>query len=255
MTDIITASIVIILAGMLVAMLIAQGRYRTKLARREKLAQLSMQIKRLQNALSTLPTRYWTIELRDFILQSLITAYKQSIEINPSQKEYLQSDMQLIINQRQNIKKNDQENTDIDFDKVNLFLSTLKTLHTYIQDSYTFKRIPSSQATTLIEQTEMKMLEATYDFYINAAKQNLNKEKFKEANNHSNKAVDAINKSKHKEKFNQQSIEFTNFIAEIKVKWREFNSANNKSATSNSLSENIDALDAENQWQQKQDYD
>ncbi|MCJ8311811.1 MAG: hypothetical protein HRU38_06080 [Saccharospirillaceae bacterium] len=255
MTSIITIITVIVFSSMFIAMLIAQGRHRTKLARQAKLAQLSEQIKRLQNTLSTLPPKYWTQELRDFIFQSLITAYKQSIEINPKQKEYLQSDLQLVINQRQQTKNNNQTDTTVEHEKVNLYRNALRTIHSYIQDSYSVKRITSSLATHLIEQTEIKMLEATCDFYINAAKHNLDKEKYKEAHSHSQKAIDAISKSQHKEKFSQQNIELINFIKEIQTKWREFNAENNKSATSNSLSENIEAMNDGEQWQKKQDYD
>jgi len=256
MTNIITICIVIIFASLFIAMLIAQGRHRTKLARKEKLGQLNTQIKAMQSTLRILPTKYWTPELRDFIFQSLINAYKQCIEINPTQKEYLKSDLQLVINQRQQIKNNNHTTTPVEHEKVNLYRNALKSMHTYIQGCYNAKRITSSLASSLIEQTEVKILETTCDFYINAAKHNLENGKFKEAHSYSQKAVEAISKSKHKDNFNQQSIEFSKFTTEIKEKWREYNSVHSKSATSNSLSQNLEALDSdEEQWQQKQDYD
>jgi len=257
MTSIITIFIVVVFECMFIAMLIAQGKHRTKLARQEKITQLSTQIKRMQNTLRTLPAKYWTEELQDFIFQSLITAYKQSIEINPKQKEYLQSDMQLVINQRQQIKNNKQtSNNAIEYDKVNLYRSALKTLHSYIQHCYNVKRIPSSMAESLIEQSEIKMLEATCDFYSHAADNSVSKDAYREAHSHTQKAIEFISKSKHKEKFNQQSIELSNSLKDIQIKWREHTAEKNKNTNPNSLSQTLDALDQnEGQWEQKQDYD
>ncbi|BCE00660.1 hypothetical protein [Marinicellulosiphila megalodicopiae] len=258
MNSIITICIVVIFAGMFIAMLVAQGKHRTKLARQAKIAELTTQIKRLQNTLRTLPGKYWTVELRDFVFQSLITAYRQCIEIHPSQKEYLQSDMQLIINQRQQFKNNPQsQSSEVEPSKVNVYRSALKSLHSYTQDSYTLKRIPNSMAESLIEQIEVMMLEAIYDFYIHNAKQNLEAEKYREAHNQSQKAIEAISKSKHRDQFKQHSIELNNFISDIQTTWREYTAERNQaSLANNSLSQSLDSLeDDQDTWQQKQDYD
>ena len=239
-------------------MLIAQSRHRTKLARQKKRHVLTVQTKKLQSILQTLPDSYWTPELKDFIFQSLINALKQQLELSPSQRVFLQNDIDLYSSQRHH-QKNRIDNVfanagNIDMTTANLYKSLLRTIHKFVQESYQHKRIGHTEAEKMIEQAESKLVEASCDFYSCRGRWHIKNKQFREARNLYQKAIDNLLRSKFADQYSQQQIIFEQKLKEIQVLWRE-HTAERQETNNNTLQRNFDSWEEENRWQQKQDYD
>jgi len=258
MTTIITAGLILFVLVGFIAMIIVQTRHKNAVRKRERLIQLSTQIKKLQNILRSLPPHFLTPELKDFIFDTIIYNYQKSIEMNPSNVKYLKSDLEQVTIQRQQHKQQKPNTTTspiMDSNKANLARSTLKALHGFLIDSYKAKRINGKIAEKLIHHTEYKLLETAIEFFVTKAESGLANHNFNEARGLYQKAADTISKSKHKANFQQELIAYHNRAKEIQVQWREHNSAMNQ-GRDKQQSEDFDKWDKEqDEWKVRHDYD
>lgn len=255
-TTVISIALVFAIVIIVIIMAISQARQKAKQARLDRILALSTQNKQIKNTLSNLPPNFLSKSVREFLFQTLIANYKQILEFEPDNPEFVKSDLAEAIKLRQSSKQQSSTTSSAlkDISQVNAARSTLKSIYDLVKTSYENKRINTATAEKLLNDVEEKMLTTAIDFYSSRGEKALAENKFKEAMSSWSKVADMLSASKKKATYKQEIIDAQGHIKLIQKKWREYNTAVNEK--NEELAHDMeDYLTKQEDWKKRQDYD
>lgn len=202
-TTLITVVGLAFLSFIVLGMLISQSNHRARKARNEQINQLQLQQRRLNNLLRSLPASYLSVELRDFIYQALQQNLRSQITLARTSKERLSSDLEQITAERARVRDNPPatETVRLTAEQVSLYRGLLKSLYQFIRRNYETGRLNKDHAEKIINQVELKLIETAVDYFTLTGAELHAEQKYRQARNAYQKALDAIEGSIHSAPF------------------------------------------------------
>ena len=257
-TTTLTVLMVTLISAMIIAMLIMQAKHKQMAAARDRLHALSTQYRKLNNTLRTLPTSYLTPELKDFLYQALLQNLHAQLKLNPDQKSLLLSDIEQLTAERVAMR-NKASSVLIpgptNADEASVHRQTLKSLHLFIRRNYDAGRLNAASAEKLMHQVEYKLIDTAVDFFRQRGQQTEKAKNYREARIAYQKALDAIQTSKHAALFKQDEIGLRKRLDDVVSKWRAHRAQLSKGQSAK-LAEGVGSLiEDQESWKKKNVYD
>ncbi|TCS41993.1 hypothetical protein [Reinekea marinisedimentorum] len=246
-----------ILAFIILGMLISQSNHRARKARNEQINQLQLQQRRLNNLLRSLPASYLSVELRDFIYQALQQNLKSQITLARSSKEHLISDLEQVSAERLRVRDNPPaaETLKLTADQASLYRGLLKSLYQFIRRNYETGRLNKDHAEKIINQVELKLIETAVDYFTLIGGEFHAEQKYRQARNAYQKALDAIEGSIYSSRFKQQTVKLRNELNKLVDEWRENRDVVSKAASEKLAGGFESFVEEQDSWKKKQDYE
>lgn len=240
------------------AMVFAQIRHKHHAQSREKLMHLSTENKKLQALLRSLPGNYLSLELRDFIYRTLISNYKQMLSLDKGNSKFLQSDLDDVIAQRKALHAGTlpiQGESLTNIEQANSARAGLKALYQYIKIAFEHKHLTKTEAQSLLDEIESRLVETGADFFAARAELSLRQKRYREAMSLWRKAMETYSKSRLAGQYQQKISEARSRIRYIQNEWKEANRERSEEQAK-VMQEKMDAWTAEqDQWKKKHLYD
>lgn len=247
-----------IIGVMIVGMLIMQNRQRNLAITREKLQRLNTQYRKLNNVLRNLPPSYLSPELRDFIYQALLHNLKAQMELSPDQKKYFESDYQQLEAERAQMRKHPPRpdpSVRITSEEASLHRQTLKSLHSYVRQTFEAGRLDKTNAEKILMQVELKLVETALDYFRYRAQNALSTKHYKEARIAIQKAIDTIGVSRHAGQFKQEEIQLRNQLNKTVEEWRHYREELSSGQAEKLAEEMENLIEDQESWKKKNVYD
>jgi hypothetical protein len=256
-TTVIAVVIIAFFAAIIIAMMVSQARHKALEAKNQRTRTLGMQKKRLNNLLRSLPPSYLSIELRDFLYQAIIQNLKTQAALMPEKNELLNTEIAELVAERERVKTHPikGQNELLTADQTSVYRGLLKSLYQFVRGNYETGRLNKDHAEKMLKQVEIKLVETAVDFFSLSAKSFLKDKKYREAKNAYQKAISAIDESKHKDQFNQQFMKLRNALNKLIDDWRNSREEFSKQNAEKLANQMEDLVDDQDSWKKKQTYD
>ena len=258
MTTTITFILLAMTLALIAAMVIAQIKHKQSAHVRDRLVHLSTENKKLNALLRSLPGNYLSIELRDFIYRTLIANYKQMLQLDKGNSKFLQSDLEEAVEQRKALhagalSQSGENVTNIE--QANSARAGLKALYQYIKSAFEHKQLSKSEAQSLLDEIESRLVETGADFFAARAELSLRQKRYREAMSLWRKAMETYSNSRLAGQYQRNIADARSRIRQIQNEWKEANRARNEEQA-RVMQDKMDAWAAEqDQWKKKHLYD
>jgi hypothetical protein len=256
-TTLFTVIGIALLAIMIVGMLISQSRHKALEARNNQIRMLTLQQRRLQNLLRSLPSNYLSIEMRDFLYQALLQNLKSQMSLLPDKNDLLKDDYSQIAEERERVKANPPPMSKdiLSADQASVYRGLLKSLYQFIRRNYETGRLKKEHAEKMIKQVEIKLVETAVDFFTLTAQEFLTQKKFRQTRNAYQKALDTIEESPYSGQFKQDSVKIRAKLNSVVDEWRSSREVDSQAASQKLAGEMEDLVDDQDSWKKKQTYE
>ncbi|WP_320826925.1 hypothetical protein [Reinekea sp.] len=256
-TTLFTVIAIIIIAIMIVGMMVSQGRYKALEARNNKIKLLTLQQRRLQNLLRSLPANYLSPELRDFLYQALLQNLKSHSDLVPDKNTLLKDDYQQLKTERERVKQNPPAPIDIlmSADRVSIYRGLLKSLYQFIRSNYETGRLKKDHAEKMIKQIEIKLVETAVEFFTLTGKEFRQQGKFRQTRNALQKALDTIEESSYGPQFQQESFKIRSDLNRVIDDWHASRDLQSQASQGKLADEMTSMVDDQDSWKKKQTYE
>jgi len=256
-TTLFTVIGIAILAIMIIGMLVSQSRHKALEARNNQIRMLTLQQRRLQNLLRSLPSNYLSIELRDFLYQALLQNLKSHIELVPDKNDLLKDDFNQLKEERERVKQNPPApiGSLLTADQASVYRGLLKSVYQFIRRNYETGRLKKDHAEKMLKQVEIKLIETAIDFFMLTGKEFRAVNKFRQTRNAFQKALDAIEESAYAGQFKQESVKIRNELNKVINDWRASREQTSHEASGKLADEMESLVDDQDSWKKKQTYE
>lgn len=256
-TTLFTVIGVVIVAIMIVGMLVSQSRHRALEARNNQIRMLTLQQRRLQNLLRSLPSSYLSVEMRDFLYQALLQNIRSHMDLVPDKNELLKSDFDEIADERARVKTNPPPASKdiLTADQASVYRGLLKSLYQFIRRNYETGRLKKEHAEKMIKQVEMKLVETAVDFFTLTANELRSQNQYRQTRNAYQKALDTIEESPYSAQFKQESVKLRGNLNAVIEEWRASRETNSSAASEKLAGEMEELVDDQDSWKKKQTYE
>lgn len=248
---------VALLATVIIGMLISQSRHRALEARNNQLRMLTLQQRRLQNLIRTLPISYLSNELRDFLYQALLQNLNAQLGIGDAKNTLLKDDIERITAEREAVKQNPPQASQErhSADETSIYRGLLKTVHQFITRNYETGRLKKEHAENMILQVEQKLVETAFNFFVTSGDDARQTKNYRQARNAYQKALDAIEKSTHADEFKQESMKIRANLNHVIDEWRSSREINSQEAAEKLSDQMSEFVEDQDSWKKKQTYE
>lgn len=256
-TTLFTVIAIAVLAIMIIGMLVSQSRHKALEAKNNQIRMLTLQQRRLNNLLRTLPPSYLSIELRDFLFQAMLQNLKTHIELVPDKNDLLKEDYRQLAEEREAVKAKPPKPTKdlLTADQASVYRGLLKSLYEFIKRNYETGRLKKDHAEKIIKQVQLKLIETAIDFFTLTAKEFRSQNKYRQTRNAYQKALDTIEESPFAAQFKQESVKIRSELNKVIDDWRASRETGSREA-SEKLADQMESLvDDQDSWKKKQDYE
>ena len=246
------------IAFIILGMLISQSNHRARKARNEQITQLQLQQRRLNNLLRSLPASYLSIELRDFIYQALQQNIRAQMALSKTKKEILNSDLEQISAERARVRETpppEQKTAKLTAEQASLYRGLLKSLYQFIRRNYETGRLNKEHAEKIINQVELKLIETAVDYFMLMGHDFHTEQRYRQARNAYQKALDAIEGSIYSARFKQQTVKIRNELNKLVDEWRENRDTESQAASAKLAGGMESFVEEQDSWKKKQTYD
>lgn len=248
---------VAVLAAMIIGMLVTQSRHKALEARNNQIRMLTLQQKRLNNLLRTLPASYLSAELRDFLYQAMLQNLKTHIDLVPDKNVLLKEDYQQLLQERENARVNPPtpETDMLTADQASVYRGLLKSMYEFIKRNYETGRMKKEHAEKLLKQVQIKLVETAVDYFSMIAHDNRQQDNFRQARNAYQKALDAIAESPYETQFKQESMQLRAKLNQVVEDWRQSRETQSQAASEKLAGQMENMVDDQESWKKKQSYE
>lgn len=256
-TTVFTVIAIAVLAIMIVGMLISQSRQRALAAKNNQIRMLTLQQRRLNNLLRSLPASYLSIELRDFLYQAMLQNLKSHMELVPDKNDLLKDDYRQLAEEREAVKANPPKPTKdlLTADQASIYRGLLKSLYEFIKRNYETGRLKKDHAEKILKQVQIKLIETAIDYFTLMAKDFHAERKYRQTRNAYQKALDTIEESPFAAQFKQESVKIRSKLNNVIDEWRASREGSSKEASEKLAGEMESLVDDQDSWKKKQDYE
>lgn len=245
------------LAIMIVGMLVTQSRHKAREARNSQIRMLTLQQKRLNNLLRTLPASYLSVELRDFLYQAMLQNLKSHIDLVPDKNTLLNEDYQQLLNEQQNARFNPPAPGKdlLTADQASVYRGLLKSLYEFIKRNYDTGRMKKEHAEKLLRQVQIKLVETAIDYFTLMADEYRRQDKYRQTRNSYQKALDTISESAFENEFRKESVQIRAKLNKVNEAWRKSRESASVAAAEKLAGEMENLVDQQDSWKKKQTYE
>ncbi|EAR08555.1 hypothetical protein [Reinekea blandensis] len=245
------------LAAMIIGMLVTQSRHKALEARNNQIRLLTLQQKRLNNLLRTLPSSYLSVELRDFLYQAMLQNLKTHIDLVPDKNDLLKEDYQQLMQERENARANPPKPSKdmLTADQASIYRGLLKSLYEFIKRNYETGRMKKEHAEKLLKQVQIKLIETAVDYFTLIADENRRQDNFRQTRNAYQKALDTIAESPYESQFRQETVNIRSKLNQVVEDWRQSRESLSKAASEKLAGEMESLVDDQESWKKKQTYE
>jgi len=256
-TTLFTVIAIIITAITFVAMMVSQGRHKALETLNNQINQLTLQQRRLQNLLRSLPSNYLSPELRDFLYQALLQNLKSHCDLVPDKNSLLKDDYVRLKAEREQVKQNPAPPTDIlmSADRASIYRGLLKSLYQFIRSNYETGRLKKDHAEKMLKQIEIKLIETAVEFFTLTGKEFLHKSQFRQTRNAFQKALDTIEQSPYAAQFQQESFKLRSDLNKVIDDWHASRDIQSRASQGKLADEMTSLVDDQDSWKKKQTYE
>jgi hypothetical protein len=256
-TTLFTVIGIALLAIMIIGMLVSQSRHKALEAKNNQIRMLTLQQRRLQNLLRSLPASYLSVELRDFLYQAILQNLKSHMALVPDKNALLKDDYKQIAEERDRVKQNPPPASKeiLTADQASVYRGLLKSLYQFIRRNYETGRLKKEQAEKMIKMVEIKLVETAVDFFELTAKEFRAQSKFRQTRNAYQKALDTIEESPFSAQFKQESVKIRSNLNNLVDEWRNSRVNSSQAASDKLAGEMENLVDDQDSWKKKQTYE
>jgi hypothetical protein len=256
-TTLFTVIGIAILAIMIIGMLVSQSRHKALEARNNQIRMLTLQQRRLQNLLRSLPANYLSIEMRDFLYQALLQNLKSQMNLLPDKNDLLKDDYKQFAEERERVKANPPPPTKdiLSADQASVYRGLLKSLYQFIRRNYETGRLKKEHAEKMMKQVEIKLVETAVDFFTLTAEEFITQKKYRQTRNVYQKALDSIEESPYSSQFKQETVKIRSKLNNVVEQWRSSRETDSQEASQKLAGEMENLVDDQDSWKKKQTYE
>lgn len=244
-------------AFVVIGLMVSHSRYRALAKKNDQIRSLTLQQRRMNNLLRTLPANYLSTDLRDFLYQAMLQNLKSQLALVKDKNDLLKSDYEQLKREHAMVKASPTETSaePLSSDQTSIYRGLLKTLYEFIKSNYESGRLKKDHAEKILTQVQLKLVETAVDYFTLTANQFYQQKNYRQSRNAYQKALEAINDSSLASQFNQESVKLRSQLDKITEEWRESRKSASEAASTKLAGEMESLVDDQESWKKKHDYE